>query len=58
MFLRCITQDMATILNSEVIEYLPRDVYLAGGTAVGLYFGHDSDFDRIATVSSLRILLP
>lgn len=47
MFLRCITQDMAAILNSEVIDYLPKDVYLAGGTAAGLYFGHrlSVDFD-------------
>jgi len=38
---------MAAILNSEVIDYLPKDVYLAGGTAVGLYFGHrlSVDFD-------------
>jgi predicted nucleotidyltransferase component of viral defense system len=45
MFLRCITQDMAAILNSEVIDYLPKDVYLAGGTAVALYFGHRLSFD-------------
>jgi len=45
MFLRCITQDMAAILNSEVIGYLPKDVYLAGGTAVALYFGHRLSFD-------------
>ena len=32
MFLRCVTQDMAAILNSDVVAYLPRDVYLAGGT--------------------------
>ena len=34
MFLRCITQDMAAILNSNVIAYLPKHVYLAGGSAV------------------------
>ena len=45
MFLRCITQDMAAILNSEVIGYLPKDVYLAGGTAIALYFGHRLSFD-------------
>lgn len=45
MFLRCITQDMAAILNSEVIDYLPKDVYLAGGTAAALYFGHRLSFD-------------
>lgn len=45
MFLRCITQDMAAILNSEVIDYLPKDVYLSGGTAVALYFGHRLSFD-------------
>ena len=27
MFLRCVTQDMAAILNSEVIGYLPKDAY-------------------------------
>jgi len=31
MFLRCITQDMAAILNSNAIACLPKDVYLAGG---------------------------
>ena len=45
MFLRCITQDMAAILNSDVVAYLPRDVYLAGGTAVALYFGHRLSVD-------------
>ena len=59
MFLRCITQDMAAILNSEVIDYLPKDAYLAGGTAVGLYFGHrlsvDLDFFTPAKFNSLDL---
>jgi len=29
MFLRCITQDMATILNSNIVDYFPKGVYLA-----------------------------
>ena len=45
MFLRCITQDMAAILNSDVVACLPKDVYLAGGTAVALYFGHRVSID-------------
>ena len=45
MFLRCITQDMAAILNSNAIACLPKDVYLAGGTAVALYFGHRLSID-------------
>lgn len=45
MFLRCITEDMAAILSSKVIDYLPKDVYLAGGTAVALYFGHRLSMD-------------
>jgi predicted nucleotidyltransferase component of viral defense system len=36
---------MAAILSSEVIGYLPKDVYLAGGTAVALYFGHRLSID-------------
>ena len=38
---------MAAILNSDVVAYLPKDVYLANGTAVALYFGHrlSVDFD-------------
>ncbi|MEA3222015.1 MAG: nucleotidyl transferase AbiEii/AbiGii toxin family protein [Thermodesulfobacteriota bacterium] len=47
MFFRCITQDMAAILNSSIFDLLPKDAYLAGGTAVALYFGHrlSVDFD-------------
>ncbi|MEA3417348.1 MAG: nucleotidyl transferase AbiEii/AbiGii toxin family protein [Thermodesulfobacteriota bacterium] len=45
MFLRCITQDMAAILNSNIITYLPKHVYLAGGSAVALYFGHRLSVD-------------
>ncbi len=59
MFLRCITQDMAAILNSEVIGYLPKGVYLAGGTAVALYFGHrlsvDLDFFTPMDFDSLEL---
>ena len=45
MFLRCITQDMAAVLSSKVIGYLPKDAYLTGGTAVALYFGHRLSID-------------
>jgi len=45
VFFRCITQDMGAILNSEVISCLPKNVYLAGGTAVALYFGHRLSVD-------------
>jgi predicted nucleotidyltransferase component of viral defense system len=45
MFLRCITEDMAAILSSSLLGYLPKDVYLAGGTAVALYFGHRLSVD-------------
>ena len=59
MFLRCLTQDMAAILNSEVIGYLPKGVYLAGGTAVALYFGHrlsvDLDFFTPMDFDSLEL---
>ena len=59
MFLRCITQDMAAILNSEMIGYLPKDAYLAGGTAVALYFGHrlsvDLDFFTTMDFDSLEL---
>lgn len=53
MFLRCITPDMAAILNSELIRHLPKDVYLAGGTAIALYFGHrlSIDLDLFTPVS-------
>ena len=59
MFLRCITEDMAAILSSKVVGYLPKDVYLAGGTAVALYFGHrlsvDLDFFTQEEFNSLDI---
>lgn len=45
MFFRCITENMAAILNSKVFDYLPKDTYLAGGTAVALYMGHRLSFD-------------
>jgi len=32
---------MATILKSEAIDYLPKDVYLAGGTAYDRKIGLD-----------------
>lgn len=53
MFLRCITPDMAAILTSELIRHLPKDVYLAGGTAIALYFGHrlSIDLDLFTPVS-------
>ncbi|MDM8556786.1 nucleotidyl transferase AbiEii/AbiGii toxin family protein [Desulfococcaceae bacterium HSG7] len=59
MFFRCITKDMAAILNSEIIECLPADTYLAGGTAIALYFGHrlsiDLDFFTHKTFDSLEL---
>ena len=59
MFLRCITEDMAAILSSNVMGYLPKDVYLAGGTAVALYFGHrlsvDLDFFTPVGFDSLEL---
>jgi hypothetical protein len=44
---------MAAILNSELIRHLPKDVYLAGGTAIALYFGHrlSIDLDLFTPVS-------
>lgn len=45
MFLRCITKDMAAILSSNAIRYLPKDTYLVGGTAVALHFGHRMSVD-------------
>jgi hypothetical protein len=45
MLFRCITEDMAAILNSELFDHLPKDTYLAGGTAVALYMGHRLSFD-------------
>ena len=59
MFLRCITQDMATILNSNIVAYLPKGVYLAGGSAVALYFNHrlsvDLDFFTPEEFNSLEL---
>ena len=59
MFFRCITKDMASILNSVIIECLPADTYLAGGTAIALYFGHrlsvDLDFFTHKTFDSLEL---
>ena len=59
MFLRCITQDMATILTGNVVAYLPKGVYLAGGSAVALYFSHrlsvDLDFFTPEEFNSLEL---
>ena len=59
MFLRCITQDMATILKSNVVAYLPKGVYLAGGSAVALYFNLrlsvDFDFFTPEEFNSLEL---
>ncbi len=50
---------MAAILNSEIIECLPSDTYLARGTAIALYFGHrlsvDLDFFTHKTFDSLEL---
>ncbi len=40
MFFRCITADMAAILKNPVLEELPAQTYLAGGTAAALHLGH------------------
>jgi hypothetical protein len=63
MFFRCITPDMATILKSDFMNVLPRQTYMAGGTAVALYFGHrlsvnidlftPSDFDSLQVFHDL-----
>ena len=59
MFLRCITEDMAAILSSKKVGCLPKDIYLAGGTGVALYFGHrlsvDLDFFTPEEFNSLDI---
>jgi len=50
---------MAAILSSKAVGYLPGDVYLAGGTAVALYFGHrlsvDLDFFTAKDFDSLEL---
>ncbi len=53
MFFRCITPDMATILRSDFMKSLPDGAYMAGGTAVALYFGHriSVDIDLFTPVS-------
>jgi len=45
VFFRCITPDMATILKSDVMNALPQQTYMAGGTAAALYFGHRLSVD-------------
>ena len=47
MLHRCLTNDMEAILKSPVTSYFPPETYLAGGTAVALYFNHrlSIDFD-------------
>lgn len=58
MFFRCITPTMDAILNSAIIEHLPSDSYLAGGTAIALYHGHrlsvDLDFFTPRAFDSLE----
>lgn len=45
MFFRCITPDMAAILRSVFLKSLPENTYMAGGTAVAMYFGHRRSID-------------
>lgn len=54
MFLKCITEDMAAILGSNVVACLPKGVYLAGGSAVALYFNHrlSDDLDLLAQLAT------
>ncbi len=58
MFFRCITANMAAILKNPVLKDLPRQTYLAGGTAVALHLGHrlsvDFDFFTPEDIDSLQ----
>lgn len=58
MFFRCITADMATILENPVLKEFPAQTYLAGGTAVALHLGHrlsvDFDFFTPEDIDSLQ----
>jgi len=63
MFLRCITKDMGAILKSDIFWHCRPNIYLAGGTAVALYFGHrlsvdldfftDEEFDSMSLSSTV-----
>jgi len=63
MFLGCITKDMGAILKSDIFWHCPPNIYLAGGTAVALYFGHrlsvdldfftDEEFDSLSLSSTI-----
>lgn len=59
MFFRCITPDMAAILKNDFMNSLPRQTYMAGGTAAALYFGHrlsvDIDLFTPAEFDSLQV---
>ena len=58
MFFRCITADMASILENPVLKAFPAQAYLAGGTAVALHLGHrlsvDFDFFTPEDIDSLQ----
>ena len=57
MFFRSITADMASILKNPILNELPAQTYLAGGTAVALHLGHrmsvDFDFFTSEEIDSL-----
>lgn len=67
MFLRCITKDMGAILKSDIFQHCPSNIYLAGGTAVALYFGHrlsvdldfftDEEFDSLVLSSTISTIM-
>jgi len=54
---------MGAILKSDIFRYCPPNIYLAGGTAVALYFGHrlsvdldfftDDEFDSLSLSSTI-----
>ena len=58
MFFQCITSDMAAILKNTFFQTLPKQTYLAGGTAVALHLGHrlsvDLDFFTPSEMDSLE----
>ena len=58
MFFRSITADMASILKNPILNELPAQTYLAGGTAVALHLGHrlsvDFDFFTSEEIDSLH----
>jgi len=67
MFLRCITKDMGAILKSDIFRHCPPNIYLAGGTAIALYFGHrlsvdldfftDEEFDSLSLSSTISVIM-